>query len=118
MPVSWDAWPKGCNHKMGPDEDHLYLEALQIEKPGIFGTPNNKHKYMMGVSPYFYTSEHLNLPMEAGVVLIWWIDLPQWNKNWYCSSESLWYDRWQQILEVQPDFVEIITCWFPVFNRD
>ncbi|KAK3401772.1 glycoside hydrolase [Sordaria brevicollis] len=88
---SWDAWPKGCNHKMGPDEDLMYLEALQIEKPGIFGTPNNKHKYMMGVSPYFYTN------------------LPQWNKNWYCSSESLWYDRWQQILEVQPDFVEIIT---------
>lgn len=42
---------------MGPDEDHRYLQALQIEKPGIFGTPNNKHKYMMGVSPYFYTSE-------------------------------------------------------------
>jgi len=37
-------------------------------------------------------------------------DLPQWNKNWYCSSESLWYDRWQQVLEVKPDFVQIITC--------
>lgn len=51
--------------------------------------------------------------MEAEEVLTLWIDLPQWNKNWYCSSESLWYDRWQQILEVQPDFVEIITCSFP-----
>ncbi|EAQ84715.1 hypothetical protein CHGG_08729 [Chaetomium globosum CBS 148.51] len=32
-----------------------------------------------------------------------------WNKNWYCSSESLWHDRWQQVLEVMPDFVQIIT---------
>ena len=91
------------------------MEALQIEKPGIFGTPNNKHKYMMGVSPYFYTSQCLNLSASAGgvsVVLTLRTDLPQWNKNWYCSSESLWYDRWQQILEVQPDFVEIITCLF------
>jgi hypothetical protein len=37
-------------------------------------------------------------------------DLPQWDKNWYCSSESLWYDRWQQVMEVMPDFVQIITC--------
>jgi glucan endo-1,3-alpha-glucosidase len=37
-------------------------------------------------------------------------DLPQWNKNWYSSSESLWFDRWQQVLDVMPDFVEIITC--------
>lgn len=37
-------------------------------------------------------------------------DLPQWEKNWYSSSESLWFDRWQQVLEVMPDYVEIITC--------
>ena len=44
------------------------------------------------------------------VNLTFLIDLPQWNKNWYSSSESLWYDRWQQVLEIMPDFVEIITC--------
>lgn len=36
--------------------------------------------------------------------------LPQWNKNWHCSSERLWYDRWLQVLELRPDFVQIITC--------
>lgn len=64
---------------MSPEEDILYMNVLG-DKP-----------YMMGVSPYFYTS------------------LPQWNKNWYSSSESLWYDRWQQALDLLPDMIEIIT---------
>ncbi|KAI1429658.1 glycoside hydrolase family 71 protein [Xylaria sp. FL1777] len=45
--------------------------------------------YMMGVSPYFYT----NLP----------------GKNWYSSSDSLWFDRWKQVLDINPEYIEIIT---------
>ncbi|KAI1128332.1 glycoside hydrolase family 71 protein [Nemania abortiva] len=47
--------------------------------------------YMMGVSPYFYT----NLP----------------GKNWYSSSDSLWFDRWKQALDpsINPEYIEIIT---------
>ncbi|KAH6842599.1 glycoside hydrolase family 71 protein [Chaetomium sp. MPI-CAGE-AT-0009] len=76
---SWDAWPKPGQSNMIMVEDLLYKDCLRGKK------------YMMGVSPWFYT------------------DLPQWNKNWYCSSESLWHDRWQQVLELMPDFVQIIT---------
>ncbi|KAK4133767.1 glycoside hydrolase family 71 protein [Trichocladium antarcticum] len=76
---SWDAWPKAGCERMSNFEDALYKESLQGKK------------YMMGVSPWFYTR------------------LPQWDKHWYCSSESLWYDRWQQVLETLPDFVQIIT---------
>lgn len=47
--------------------------------------------YMMGVSPYFYTR------------------IPELGKNWYSSSDSLWYDRWLQVLEKMPDMVQIIT---------
>jgi aminopeptidase I len=47
--------------------------------------------YMMGVSPWFYTN------------------LPQWQKNWIWRGDSLWHERWQEVLEVQPEFVEIIT---------
>ncbi|KAL2022037.1 hypothetical protein VTK56DRAFT_6277 [Thermocarpiscus australiensis] len=76
---SWNAWPTmGCT-RMTAVEDKLYIRSL------------GGKKYMMGVSPWFYTH------------------LPQWNKNWHCSSESLWYDRWQQVIETQPDFVQIIT---------
>lgn len=45
------------------------------------------------------------------------LDLPQWNKNWYSSSESLWHDRWQQVLEIMPDYVQIITCTVPTHSR-
>lgn len=45
--------------------------------------------YMMGVAPWFYT----NLP-DAG-------------KNWLWRGDNLWHDRWQQVIEVQPNFVEV-----------
>ncbi|KAI0483774.1 glycoside hydrolase family 71 protein [Xylaria cf. heliscus] len=49
----------------------------------------NGKPYMMGVSPYFYT------------------DLP--GKNWYSSSDSLWFDRWKQVLDIKPEYIQIIT---------
>ncbi|KAI1827076.1 glycoside hydrolase family 71 protein [Xylaria intraflava] len=45
--------------------------------------------YMMGVSPYFYT----NLP----------------GKNWYSSSDSLWFDRWKEVMDIKPEYIQIIT---------
>lgn len=53
--------------------------------------------YMMGVSPWFYT----NLP----------------SKNWVWRGDNLWHDRWQQVLEVQPDLVEVcdtVPSWLLV----
>jgi hypothetical protein len=47
--------------------------------------------YMMPVSPWFYT------------------DLDTWQKHWVWGGESLWYDRWQQVLDVSPEYVEIIS---------
>ncbi|KAI9822506.1 MAG: hypothetical protein M1827_000225 [Pycnora praestabilis] len=47
--------------------------------------------YMMPVSPWFYTN------------------LPQWSKNWLWRGDDLWHDRWQQVIELQPELVEIIT---------
>ncbi|KAL9027222.1 MAG: hypothetical protein Q9196_004223 [Gyalolechia fulgens] len=43
--------------------------------------------YMMPVSPWFYA----NLP----------------DKNWVWRGDDMWHERWQQVLEVQPDFVEV-----------
>lgn len=36
--------------------------------------------------------------------------LPQWEKNWLSASEKLWYDRWMHMLELRPEFIQIITC--------
>lgn len=61
-------------------------ESDQTWMNAISGKP-----YMMPVSPWFYTS------------------LPQWNKNWLWRGDDLWHDRWQQVIELQPALVEIIT---------
>ena len=45
--------------------------------------------YMMPVSPWFYTK------------------LPQYNKNWILRGDDLWATRWDQVLQIQPDFVEV-----------
>ncbi|OLN85639.1 Mutanase Pc12g07500-like protein 5, partial [Colletotrichum chlorophyti] len=47
--------------------------------------------YMMPVSPWFYTN------------------LPGYDKNWLWRGDSLWADRWGQVLYVQPEWVEIIS---------
>ncbi|KAL2825909.1 glycosyl hydrolase family 71-domain-containing protein [Aspergillus cavernicola] len=47
--------------------------------------------YMMAVSPWFYTN------------------LPQWNKNWLWRGDDLWHYRWQQVIEMQPALVQILS---------
>ncbi|KAI9839216.1 MAG: hypothetical protein M1819_003209 [Sarea resinae] len=64
---------------MTTSTDQDYVNALD-------GKP-----YMMPVSPWFYTN------------------LPQWNKNWLWRGDDLWHDRWQQVIDLQPQLVEIIT---------
>lgn len=44
---------------------------------------------MMPVSPWFYTN------------------LPEYSKNWLWRGDDLWHIRWQQVLDIQPTFVEV-----------
>lgn len=86
----------------GPDQDehrggHRVQERPPREEVHDGRQPVLLHEYV----------EPLWLPFVPANT---WPDLPQWSKNWYSSSESLWFDRWQQVLDVMPDFVEIITC--------
>jgi hypothetical protein len=60
------------------DADVWYMNTLN-------GAP-----YMMAVSPWFYTN------------------LPNYNKNWLWSSDTLWYDRWNQVLALRPEYVQIV----------
>jgi hypothetical protein len=45
--------------------------------------------YMMPVSPWFYT----NLP----------------SKNWLWRGDNLWHQRWDEVMNLQPKLVEILT---------
>ena len=47
----------------------------------------SEKSYMIGVAPWFYT----NLP----------------GKNWLWRGDNLWHDRWQQVVEIQPELVEV-----------
>lgn len=43
--------------------------------------------YMMGVSPWFFHS-------TTG------------SQDWVWRGDDLWADRWEQVMDVEPDFVE------------
>ncbi|KAL5332312.1 glycosyl hydrolase family 71-domain-containing protein [Aspergillus crustosus] len=64
---------------MNTTDDEAYMSLLK-EKP-----------YIMAVSPWFFTN------------------LQHFNKSWVWRGDDLWYDRWQQILLLDPEFVEILT---------
>ncbi|KAF7715037.1 Glucan endo-1,3-alpha-glucosidase [Penicillium ucsense] len=68
----------------GNQDMSTYIDASYIQY--LAGLP-----YMMPVSPWFYTN------------------LPGYKKNWLWRGDHIWHDRWQEVLYVQPEFVEIIT---------
>ncbi|KAG4428839.1 hypothetical protein IFR05_015680, partial [Cadophora sp. M221] len=81
---SWAGWPWG-NTDMDTYVDASYRDYLGgAEADGGM-------LYMMPVSPWFFTN------------------LPQWDKNWLWRGDDLWYDRWEEVMAVQPQFIEIIT---------
>lgn len=51
--------------------------------------------YMMPVAPWFYTN------------------LPQWRKNWLWRGDDLWHHRWQQVMDLQPDLVQVWSFQTP-----
>ena len=75
--LSWDVWPNGPTG-VSSMIDTAWKSLLRPDQV-----------YMMGVSPWFYTN------------------LPAYSKNWLWRGDNLWHDRWQQVLEVQPDIVEV-----------
>ncbi|KAJ5998516.1 hypothetical protein N7451_006326 [Penicillium sp. IBT 35674x] len=68
----------------GPQDMDTYIDASYLQY--LEGLP-----YMMPVSPWFFTN------------------LPGYKKNWMWRGDHLWHDRWQEVLYVQPEFVEIIS---------
>ncbi|KAF7137072.1 hypothetical protein CNMCM5793_006960 [Aspergillus hiratsukae] len=68
----------------GPNDMDTYVDASYIQY--LAGKP-----YMMPVSPWFFTN------------------MPGYDKNWLWRGDDLWYDRWQQVHYLAPEFVEILT---------
>ncbi|KAH8914174.1 carbohydrate-binding module family 20 protein, partial [Atractiella rhizophila] len=80
---SWDAWPSSNNQPINSNKTTATDVAYK----------NTGKPYMMPVSPWFYTHYGADT----------------YNKNWIFYSDWLWNTRWDQVLSVGPQFVEIIT---------
>ena len=77
---SWDMWPNGPTN-ISTVNDEAWTSVLSLARKS----------YMMGVAPWFYT------------------DLPGYNKAWVWRGDDMWYRRWTQVLDVLPQFVEIVS---------
>jgi glucan endo-1,3-alpha-glucosidase len=77
---SWGAWPNPTDFASGlTPEDNIFMDSARRA---------NK-VYMAPWSPWFYT----HLPY----------------KNYLYHCDSLWYDRWVQLLSINPHMIEIIS---------
>ncbi|WVF68989.1 hypothetical protein IAT40_003763 [Kwoniella sp. CBS 6097] len=87
---SWTAWASKDN---GPINEPL---TTAQDKSYIDVVKSCNKKYMAPVSTWFFTHFGKEVP---------------WSKNWLFKSETLWKDRWDQMLELgdQVDFIEIVT---------
>ncbi|KAJ5949348.1 hypothetical protein N7454_000932 [Penicillium verhagenii] len=88
--LNWMAWPNnGKNKAPDPgsnvsvaDGDSVYVNAL------------GGKAYVAPVSPWFST--HFGPEVS-------------YSKNWVFPSDLLWYNRWNQVLNLGPRFIEIVT---------
>ena len=83
---TWNAWParnSGPGAHFNTTGDRNLLASAEA---------TNK-TYMAPLSSWFYTH----------------VSSDTFNKHWIYGSEILLPERWQQIVDLQPDFVEIIT---------
>lgn len=82
---SWSAWPnqnnQPINQNMTTDLDQQYITNL------------GSRPFMAPVSPWFFTHYGPDT----------------YSKNWVFYSDYLWSARWEQILSMAPQMVEIIT---------
>ncbi|KAJ7716890.1 glycoside hydrolase [Mycena olivaceomarginata] len=84
--MSWNAaWPNTNNN---PIDANITTSLDQEYINDLAGKP-----YMMPVSPWFST--------HYGV--------DTYNKNWIFYSDWLYQSRWEEVLQLQPQFVEILT---------
>ncbi|EIW78824.1 glycoside hydrolase family 71 protein [Coniophora puteana RWD-64-598 SS2] len=83
---SWNAWASENNspidQNITTDGDNAYISAL------------GSMPYMMPISPWFNT--HYG-------------PAPSYDKNWIFYSDWQWNLRWQQALQLAPQFLEILT---------
>jgi len=79
---TWAAWPSpNAGSSSLLSSDNAYLTAAH----------DAGKIYMAPIAPWFFTH------------------LPAFSKNYIYECQTLWYDRWTELLSVNPDLIEIVT---------
>jgi len=84
------AWPSDGNNK-GPTPG---ANISVTTNDGDYSAALNGKPYIAPVSAWFSTHFGPEVP---------------YSKNWIFPSDSLWYYRWQEILQLKPQYIEILT---------
>ena len=87
---NWMAWPNNGNNKAPDAGNNLTVSAGDTAYTNALGGK----PYMAPISPWFST--HYGLEVS-------------YSKNWVFPSDLLWYERWNDMLQLQPQYLEIIT---------
>lgn len=95
---SWSSYAPGDALNTGVVDGLASWDAWPVGINDMFTNVDVNYKnvlgsrpYMMPVAPWFFSN------------------MPRYNKNWVWRGDSLWYDRWNQVLKQQPEFVQIIS---------
>ncbi|CAN8102557.1 unnamed protein product [Discula destructiva] len=100
--LNWMGWnsngdnkaPTEASHNVTVlDGDHTYREWLSTRTDASLSKRSNS-KYIAPVSPWFST--HYGAEVS-------------YSKNFVFPSDLLWFERWNQILTLAPQYVEMIT---------
>ncbi|ORY67182.1 glycosyl hydrolase family 71-domain-containing protein [Pseudomassariella vexata] len=88
--LNWMGWDHNGNNRAPTQGRYVSVAQGDQEYKNWLGT---KH-YMAPVSPWFFT--HFGKEVS-------------YTKNWVFPSDLLWYNRWNEILTLQPDSVQIVS---------
>ncbi|KAB8304038.1 hypothetical protein EYC80_005384 [Monilinia laxa] len=88
--LNWMAWPNNGNNKAPTPGANVTVEAGDAAYiKALAGKP-----YIAPVSPWFSTHFGPEVP---------------YSKNWIFPSDLLWFERWNEILNLGPKYLEIVT---------
>ncbi|OXV08700.1 hypothetical protein Egran_03537 [Elaphomyces granulatus] len=88
--LNWMGWPNNGNNKAPTPGSNISVQAGDEEYINALAGK----AYIAPASAWFSTHFGPEVP---------------YSKNWVFPSDQLWFDRWNQILQLGPRFVEILT---------
>ncbi|KAH8891826.1 hypothetical protein GQ53DRAFT_137907 [Thozetella sp. PMI_491] len=88
--LNWMGWDNDGNNKAPkPGQNVTVAQGDATYKQWLSGKP-----YIAPVSPWFST--HFGKEVD-------------YSKNWVFPGDLLWHHRWEEILTLKPDYIEIVT---------